>query len=160
VENVIWGKWQGTPLHAFDYWYYEETTNSKGQTSRSYSRFECVVVPVDASCPPLTIDHENLFTRLADHLAMHDIEFESDEFNKAYNVKGGDERFATAFIDARMMAWLLAHGGGFAFEVSGSHLLVACRRLDPMAMTPVLGTARDFLAQVPGVVFSMYPKSG
>jgi hypothetical protein len=160
IENVLWGTWHDTPLQAFDYWYYDESTDGKGNRSRTYHRFECAVSTVDAACPHLTLDHENLFTRLADHLAMHDIEFESEDFNHAYNVKCDDERFAFAFVDARMIVWLMAHGDGYAFEVVGDRLLVACRRLDPMALVPVLGTVRDFRAQVPRDVPSLYPKSG
>ena len=160
VENVLWGTWHDTPLHAFDYWYYDESTDGKGNRSRTYHRFECAITTVDAGCPHLTLEHENLLTRLADHLAMRDIEFESEDFNRAYNVKCDDERFAFAFVDARMVAWLMAHGTGYGFEAVGDRLLVACRRLDPMAMVPVLGTVRDFRAQVPRDVPSLYPKSG
>ncbi len=113
VENVLSGGWQGLPVHAFDYWYYEESSNSKGGRSKTYHRYCCVVAPIDAACSPLTIDEENVLTRLADMVALDDLQFESDEFNRVFNVKGADARFATAFIDARMMRWLLAHGRGY-----------------------------------------------
>src|SRR5207245_6873385 len=29
VENVMWGVWQGIDLRGFDYWYYEESNDSK-----------------------------------------------------------------------------------------------------------------------------------
>ena len=57
VENVLWGVWQGMELRAFDYWYYEETSNSKGGTSKTYYRFDCVIGQIDAMCVHLTIDH-------------------------------------------------------------------------------------------------------
>ena len=41
------------------------------------------MLPVARPARRLTIEHENLLTRIADHLAMHDIEFESEDFNKA-----------------------------------------------------------------------------
>ena len=31
TENVMWGTWQGIPLTEFDYWYYEEATDSQGR---------------------------------------------------------------------------------------------------------------------------------
>ena len=160
VENVLYGGWQGIPIHAFDYWYYEESSDSKGHRSKTYSRYCCVVAPIDAACSPLTIDEENVLTRLADMVALDDLQFESEEFNRAFNVKGGDPRFATAFVDARMMAWLLAHGRGYTFEVVGDRVLVACRKIPPLRLVRLLGTAKTFLDQVPRVVFSMYPKSG
>jgi hypothetical protein len=158
VENVLWGTWNGLEIRAFDYWYFEESTDSKGHTSRSYSRFDCVLTPVDARCPALQISEENLFTRLADALTFHDIEFESEEFNRRFTVKGPDERFASAFCDARMMDWLLRHGDGYAFEVVGDRLLCSCRRVKPAEMVHLLGTAKTFREQIPAVVSSLYPK--
>lgn len=160
IENVVWGEWQGLPVHAFDFWFYDETTDSNGRTSRSYTRFDCAVVPVDAACPSLSIQHENVLTRLADALALKDLQFESDEFNRAFNVKSGDAAFATAFVDARMMGWLLAKGAGYGFEAVGNRLLVAGPKIDPLQLVPLLGTAKAFRDQVPRVVFSLYPKSG
>jgi hypothetical protein len=104
VENILWGKWQGVALRAFDYWFYEESTDSKGHRSKSYSRYDCVLAPVEARCPPLQISEENVFTRLADALTFRDIESESEGFDRRITGKGPDERFATAFCDAPMMA--------------------------------------------------------
>src|SRR5262249_10928158 len=55
IENVVSGTWQGLDVRAFDYWYYEESTDSNGHRSRSYSRFDCAIVPIPASCPALSI---------------------------------------------------------------------------------------------------------
>jgi hypothetical protein len=158
VENVVWGTWQGLEIRAFDYWYYDESTDSKGHTSRSYSRYDCVLARIDAACPPLQISEENVITRLADALSFRDIEFESQEFNRRFTVKGPDERFATAFCDGRMMDWLLRHGDGYAFEVAGDQLLCSSRRLAPEAMIHLFGTAKTFREQIPAVVSSLYPK--
>lgn len=160
VENVLYGIWQGLDVRAFDYWYYDESTDAKGQTSRSYSRFDCVMLAVDAACSPVTIDPENLLTRLADHLAMHDIEFESQAFNEAFNVKSPDRRFANDLIDARMQQWLLDHGRGYSFEVVGNRLLCFEGRIDPTAFIALLGTAKAFRDHVPRVVSSLYPLDG
>ena len=158
VENVMWGTWQGLEVRQFDYWYYEESTDSRGSRSKTYYRFNCVICPIDASCAHLTIDHENLFTRLADALSFHDIQFESDEFNKKYQVKCRDRKFANDFIDARLMRWLLQHGEGFSFEAAGDELLCAHRRLQPTELIPLLGSAKAFRDEIPHVVFDLYPK--
>ena len=129
IENVIAGPYQSIDTKAFDYWYYEESTDSKGHTSRTYYRFDCVVVPIDAACSPLTIENENVLTRLADALSFHDIEFESEDFNRMFNVKSPDKKFANDFIDARMMQFLLQTGKGTAFEVMGDRLLCYRRKL-------------------------------
>jgi hypothetical protein len=158
VENVLWGDWQDVSVKAFDFWYYEESSSSNGGRSKSYYRFDCAMMPIEAACPHLSIDHENLLTRLADALALRDIEFESEDFNRAFNVKGEDRAFATAFVDAGMMDWLMRHGEAYAFEVLANQLLVSCKRLRPTELVPLLGTAKAFRDRVPGVVGSLYPK--
>jgi hypothetical protein len=157
IENVLWGTWHGLEIRAFDYWYYDESSDSNGRRSRSYHRFDCVLTAVDALCPRLQIAEENVLTRLADAVALHDLRFESEEFNRRFTVRSPDPRFASAFCDARMMAWLLAHGDGHAFEVVGDRILSWCRRVDPGAIVHLLGTARAFRERVPTVVSSLYP---
>jgi hypothetical protein len=158
VENVLDGEWRTVPIRAFDYWYHEESTDAKGHTSRSTYRFDCVMSPIEAAFPALTIDPENVLTLLADHLAMHDIEFELEEFNQAFNVKGADRRFASAFIDQRMMSWLLADGIDHGYEVVGDRLLCFRRQVSPAEIPALLDTMAGFRAQIPQVVFSLYPR--
>jgi hypothetical protein len=157
VENVMWGFWHDLEIRAFDYWYYEESTDSNGHRSKTYHRFDCVLAPVEARCPRLEIAKENVLTRIADAFTFPDIEFESEEFNRRFNVKGDDRHFATAFCDARMMEWLLLHGDRYAFEVVGDRLLCWCRRVKPAGIVHLLGTASSFREQIPAVVRSMYP---
>jgi hypothetical protein len=160
IENVLSGTWQDIEMTAFDFWYYDESTDSDGNRSRSYSRFDCAVTTIDATCSHLTIDHEDLLTRIAGALSLKDLQFESDQFNHAYKVNSKDERFAYAFVDARMMEWLLEHAEGYVFEVLGDQLLIAGPKIQPMEFLPLLGTLRTFRDQVPRAVFSLYPKSG
>jgi len=160
IENVLAGPYQGVDAKAFDFWYYEESTDSQGHRTKTYYRFDCVIVPIDAACSPLTIDNENVFTRLADALSFHDIEFESEEFNRSFNVKGADEKFANDLIDARMIAWLLANATDCWIELVGDRVLVARRRLTPVELPGLLALAQAFTAQVPRVVADLYPLGG
>ena len=160
VENVLSGTWQGLDVRAFDFWYFDESTDSNGHTSRSYYRFDCAVVPIAAACPHLMIDHESFMTRLAGVLSFHDIEFEDEAFNRAFNVRGDDRKFASDLVDARMMGWLTAHAGEYAFEVVGNRVLVAGPKVPPTELVQLIGTAKAFVEQVPRVVYSLYPVSG
>jgi hypothetical protein len=119
IDHVVWGTWRKTAVQAFDYWYYTETTDSKGHRSRSYRRFSCVVIEVPAAFPHLTMAREGVFTRLADHLGMEDIEFESPEFNRRYNVKARDRKFAYELIDGRMLEWLVGVRPGLGLRGHG-----------------------------------------
>jgi hypothetical protein len=156
TENVLSGSWQDMPVREFDYWYFEESRDAKGNTSRTTYRFSCAVTEVEAALSPLTLGRENVFTRLADSLGLADIEFELDEFNRAFTVKCKDRKFANDFVDQRMMRWLLGTDGGFSFEACGRWLLVSSRRRRPTELIPLLGTLKQFRDQVPRVVFDLY----
>ena len=159
TENVLWGTWQGLGITEFDYWYYEESTDSEGRTSRSYTHFSCATTQVPLRSSHLTIAKENIFTRLADHMGFRDIEFELEEFNRSFQVKCKDRKFANDVVDQRMMRWLMDHAEGFAFEMNGDYLLCSSRRRKPTDLVPLLGTLKGFNDQIPNVAYSLYGAS-
>lgn len=158
IENVLAGDWRGNPMKAFDYWYYEESTDSDGNRTKTYYRYTCCLLDLpEAAFPPLAITRENVFTRLADGLGFRDIEFESPDFNKRFQVKARERKFAYAFIDARMMKWLLALPGREEFEIAGTWLLAFDKgRRKPVEFAPVIDMALAFREQVPRAALSMY----
>ena len=161
VENVAFGQWKGEhPVTAFDYWYYTESTDSKGHTSRSYRRFSCATIDVPAAFPHLEIAREGVFTRLADRLGMEDIEFESPEFNRRYNVKAAERRFAFELLDARMLQWLVDFDQNLAFEVAGNKVLAYRKRHGASGMMPLVETLVMFRERIPRVAWNMYPLPG
>jgi hypothetical protein len=157
TENVLSGTWEGLDVVEFDYWYYTESTDSKGHRTKSYSHFSCAVAGVVASLSAVSIGRENLFTRLADAVGLDDIAFETEEFNRAFNVKSNDRRCASDLIDQRMMAWLLTAPSDLAFEVSGRWLLCYGKRRAPADLIALLGTLKGFHEQIPRVVYDLYP---
>ncbi len=159
-ENVMWGTWQQLDCKEFDYWYYEESTDGKGHTQKNYWYFSCVVAEVPLRGADLIIQHETLFTRLADHVGLEDIQFESEDFNRAFNVKCGDPKFATYLVDARMMQWLLGMGKGWSFDLSGPSLLCYTKRRKPEELPQLFGTLKGFSDHVPRMVYEMYGPGG
>jgi hypothetical protein len=157
IENLVWGTWRGEPIQAFDYWYYVETTDSKGRRQRSYRRFSCALVEVDAAFPHLELAREGLFSRLADHVGLEDIEFESPEFNRRYNVKAKDRKFAYELLDARMLQWLVNSDQGYAFEIVASRILVYGRRSKPTALPPLIDAGMTFRSNIPSVALRLHP---
>jgi hypothetical protein len=156
TENVMWGDWHGMAVQEFDHWYYEESTDSKGRRTKTYFRFSCAVVEIEAACSALTIDREGFFTRVADAIGLDDITFELEGFNEAFNVKSKDRRFASDFLDQRMMRFLLGTDRAFRFEAAGRWLLCFGKRRRPTELIPLLGTLKGFREHVPPVVFSLY----
>lgn len=156
-ENVMWGTWNEMPVTEFDYWYYNESTDSDGNTSRTYHRFSCAMTYVNANCRPLIITKENLFTRMADGMGFRDIEFELEEFNRAWQVKCPDRKFANDFIDQRMMQWLMHAGTSWSFELVGPIAMAYTRKM-PIAQIPtLLACLRAFRDKMPRVVSDLYP---
>lgn len=156
AENLLTGSWNGVEVVEFDYWYYDESSDSEGRSSRTYHRFSCVMTSVDLWGSHLTVSRENFLTRLADNVGLRDIEFETEEFNRAFNVKCKDRKFANDVIDQRMMGWLLAAGSQWSYEVVNGNILVYCDRLKPLGLVPLLGTLRGFRDQIPRVAHELY----
>jgi len=156
AENVVWGAWQGMPIAVCDFWYYDESSDSKGGRTRTYHRFTVAEVQVAAWLPNVAIGRENLLTFAAEHVGFHDIDFESEDFNRAFHVKSPDREFAFKLIDARMMRWLLSVPGGFGVEVNGPKYIVYSRKLAPVDLIPLFGTAQGFHQHIPRLVWNEY----
>ena len=157
-ENVLAGTWHGTDVKALDYWYYEENSDSGGRVSRNYHRFSCAIAEIPATCPHLTIAHENVFTRLGGYLGFQDIELESEEFNRKYRVACETPKFASDILDPRMMEWLIEEKA-WSLEVSGRHVLCYCKRLRPREVPALIHALEGFRQRIPRVVWELYPSS-
>jgi hypothetical protein len=155
-ENVLAGTWQAMQVKEADYWYYTESTDSKGNRTKSYRRFSVVVADLACVLPRVTVDKENLFTKMTEHLGFRDIEFESETFNHMFNVTAIDREFAYKLLDARMIRWMESLGGGFGFEVSGPNLLVWSGKRRPTELIPLFGSARMFCDHIPRLVWNEY----
>jgi hypothetical protein len=155
--NLVSGTLQGMPVAAFDFAYWTEVHDPKGGTRRQYHRFLCAVTDIGATCPALIIEHRGLIGRLAGALGLDGVQFESDDFDKAYRVLCEDRRFATALIDPAMMTWLLDAPSPVAFQTAGSHLLAVSTDRRPDVIPDLFHALVDFRAHIPAMVASDYP---
>ena len=154
-ENVIYGEWQGMQVQAFDYWYYTRSSNGRGGSSKQYHRFTCAVCAIPVRAPHTTVQRETVMSRLAGMVGFHDIDFESDEFNRAYQVRGEDKRFASYLIDARMMQWLLSVNGP-SFELADTSLLCHMGKMAPASVVIPMGAAKLFRDHIPSAAIDVY----
>jgi hypothetical protein len=150
-RNLLQGRWGGIDLQEFDLAIIE----NEGRSS-STTWYSCAVTQVPAWCQTLTIRPEHLVERVTGQLLGHDVPFESEQFQRSFKVTCEDARFASAFVDARMMAWLLAHGRGWTFEVAGCWTLCYRKIVRPEELVPLLGTLRGFADHIPRVVSELY----
>ncbi len=152
VENTSWGTWQGMDVAVFDYWF----ARSSEPNRDDYEYYTGVVAPVPADWPAVAVLPERLESRLADAALMRDVELELERFNRAFEVRTQDRRFASALLDGRMMRWLLSLPGGSGFEIeTGQLLLHTPRRLD-RDIEGALETMASFLDRIPPVIRSLY----
>lgn len=124
ATNVITGTADGgLPMVAFDYRYKETTTDSKGNSSTTTYRFAVCVVRLPCQLPDLYVGNENFLTRIGSAIGIEDIEFESDDFNRAFRVKSDNPKFASDLLHPRMMELLLARGRGIEWRLRGWDML-------------------------------------
>jgi hypothetical protein len=159
IENVMWGERNGVPTRAFDFWYYDETTDTKGHRSRSYHRFTCAALTIAADCPALRIGHEGFFSRLGTAIGFKDVELEYDDFNREYRVHCDDQKFAFSLLDGRMMEFLLHVSSIDALEIVGPFVLIAVGKLASEDWPALLETAAQLHEHVPNVVWTTWARS-
>jgi hypothetical protein len=155
LENVMGGTWRGLQVKLFDYWYARSSDPSIDDTER----FTCLMISLGTSWPSLLIEPETGAARLVGRVTLSEIEFESEAFNRAFTVRAEDPLFASAFVDGRMMRWLLElPTGRWGFQIVGDTLL--CYRSPavlPWELLGVLQTGSAFIDRAPSVVGSLYP---
>jgi hypothetical protein len=149
VENVLWGHWRDLEVRTFDYAYQE--------SEDEWRRFTGAMAAVAGGWPTLVIEPGHLAGSPAHLLGLGGIEFESERFNRTFQVRCADRRFANALIDARMMDWLLGLPDGWGFEVSAPWILGYREQPKPRELESVLGTLESFVGRIPTVLHSLYP---
>lgn len=92
-------------LGDFHYAVYRNFGESRQKKSYEFS-YLIVQVPW-MGVPDLFIRPETMFDRVGAMIGFDDIDFESDEFSRAFLVKSSDRKFAYDLIDPRMMEFLL-----------------------------------------------------
>lgn len=108
ATNVLSGYYQHNQILAFDYHFATYHTDKNG-THKDDHWFSFFILTMPAKFPDLTIRRENFFTKVAEVFGYQDIEFESAEFSKAFNVRSPDKKFAYDVCNAQMMEYLLGN---------------------------------------------------
>ncbi len=151
VDNVLFGTWHGFEVRVFDYEYMISENN--------WRKLSAAVIAIPGGWPTLAVRPETLVTAAGDQLALPGIEFESEMFNRAFDVRSDDAAFASALIDARMMEWLLEHAPRPGFEISGGWILGYRDQVQPWQLDSVLAMLESFVDRIPRAVRSLYPEA-
>ncbi len=152
IENTSWGTWRGMEVVVIDYWF----ARSSDPSRNDYRYFTCAATSVPTSWPDLSIVPEGFGSRVASSLGDRGVELELECFNRAFEVRSDDPRFAHALIDGRMMSWLEALPRATGFEISDGTLLCRTPRRPDLDLRWSLETMATFLDRVPPVVASLF----
>lgn len=145
VRNTLQGQTRGMDVVLFDYRY----TTGSGKNSRTHQYSALMVkLPVAGE---LHIRPETFLDRIAEMFGWADIDFELDQFNRAFRVTGPDKKFAYDICHPRMMEYLLGHPS-HCWEIHQDRLLLYSSTLgqfDESEVESCLCDARAFLDLLP-----------
>lgn len=152
-RNVLTGAASGFEMVAFDYSYQTHSTDSKGNRTTTTHRFAVAALRLPTYLPTLQVTGESLFHKAAQLLGFDDIELESDDFNRRFNVTARDRKFASDVLTPRTMQALLAVPA-VSWRIEGT-LIVSWQsgRLDPLGLLTRLSTMTTVIAGVPSFVW-------
>ena len=157
LENTAWGRRHGRDVVVADYW----DAPGSDPSREDYRRVVCVIDGPRPGWPDLSVMPSSSAS-IAGAVGSDEVDTESERFNRAFEVRTADRRFATTMLDARMMEWLLLQGPGVGFEITAGRLMVFGPRstssLDDVDRA--LRRFDSFHEHVPAVVSSSFPDAG
>ena len=155
LENTAWGRRHGREIVLADYWF----SPSSNAASDDYRRYVCVIDLDRRPWPDVSVLPRTLASDVMDAVGLGDMDFELERFDRAFEVRADDRRFAAALIDSRMMDWLLLRAPGAGFDVVAGRLMVFEPRLTTSLddVDRALRRFDAFLEHVPRVVASLFP---
>jgi hypothetical protein len=153
--DVLTSTGPGRPAVCFTYRYKTRTSNGKTSSTQTHY-FAIYSARLQRALPNLHVGREGLFGTIARAIGFHDIEFESEQFNKTFKVKGDDRKFASDVINPQMMQFLLdTDAPGFAI-IGSDIVLVRSGRLRLEAVEGTVGYLEAVLSHVPEFVWDSH----
>lgn len=119
TSEVMVGRWGGRTAISFTYTY--KTGSGKNESTYTY---HVLALPLPAYLPTLELSPDGFGARLARAFGGQDIQFESDDFNRAWRVESRDLKFAHDIVHPRLMERLMRPDArGACLRISGTDVL-------------------------------------
>lgn len=119
ASDVLVGRWAGRPAVSFTYSF--RTGSDDDESTHTY---HVIALPLPAYLATLELTPEDVGTRLARVFGRQDIQFESEEFNRAWRVTSPNPKFAHDVVHPRLMERLMrADARGVRLRISGTDIL-------------------------------------
>jgi len=122
ATNLLTGTFQGREVLSFEYSYETSSTDADGKRTTTTHRFHVVTLPLPAFLPNLEVTPESVGSRLATAFGKHDLDVESDEFNRRFVVRATDPAVAHAILHPRLVERLLREGRT-SWRIEGTSVL-------------------------------------
>jgi hypothetical protein len=150
--DVLTSTGPGRPALCFTYRY--KTRASNGKTSSTQTHYFAIYsARLQQAVPNLRVGREGLFGTIARAIGFHDIEFESEQFNKTFKVKADDRKFASDVINPQMMQFLLDNDAPGFTIIGADIVLIRGGRLQLDAVESTVGYLETVLSHVPEFVW-------
>jgi hypothetical protein len=105
--NILTGQFQRHPVALFDYHYETHSTDSKGRQQTHHHYFSFFILRHEKVFPELIIAREGWFGKVVQFFGFDDVDFESAEFSRKFEVRSKDKRFAYDICHAQMIEYLM-----------------------------------------------------
>lgn len=139
-HSAVWGVEGPAPLDlagvpvaaecaAFEWWWEDRqtSTDAKGNTRTTWKRRSCLAalvrLPAPYVMPRVRVEEEGMLARFGVG-GRGDLQVESEEFNRRYDVRTADRTAAIRLLDADFQHRMLTTFDGTAFELAGDLALV------------------------------------
>ena len=140
--NILKGTFDGIEVFAGDYTYPE------GKTSDTVT---LAIAQPNIRLEYLSIRRHSIGAMdTLERTAGTTIDFESEAFNRAFQVVADDSAYAHTVIDQKMMDWLLETPQDLLFEVGVGGVLVVAPAIAAETVSTLLGAATGFADHIPG----------
>ena len=117
-QDLFVGRLEGMPFSAFNYNY--TTGSGKNQTHHSYG---IAYFDLPVWLGGLDVSREGFLSGFAGAIGFADIQFESEEFNKMFCIRGPDERHVYDFFHPQMMEYFQFRGFPGHLQIKGNRLV-------------------------------------
>ncbi len=119
TSEVMVGRWGDRPAISFTYSY----KTGSGKNESTYT-FHVLALPLPAHLPTLELTPDGFGARLAKAFGGQDIQFESEDFNRAWRVECENLKFAHDVVHPRLMDRLMRPDArGACLRLSGTDIL-------------------------------------
>lgn len=155
-KNICWGSCKGYTVVVWDTIFYD-LHDDNGNMDWTEGEYTSIMVLCDIPIHRTMVTPNTLLKRLSAFgieegrgaFGMSTVNFELDQFNKAYRVKAADERWTFAIIDQAMMEWLIEQKKHTIEMAPGGVTVSTWFTLDSQQIDEQLGFITGLLDRIP-----------